>query len=137
VAAARRDGEDYVLREADERELRAERLLIAAGRSPQVAGLGLETVRVKVDSHGIAVDACLSAVERLWAIGDVNGIWPLTSVGKYQGDVDAANILGDPREADYAAVPDSMPNHPGCLSTSSDSDLAANASVSADCSRVR
>ena len=45
------------------------------------------------------VDAHLRAGERLWAIGDVNGLWPLTHVGKYQGDVVAANILGEPREA--------------------------------------
>ena len=41
----------------------------------------------------------------LWAIGDVNGLWPLTHVGKYQGDVVAANILGEPRKANYEAVP--------------------------------
>ena len=45
------------------------------------------------------------AGRRLWAIGDVTGIWPLTHVGKYQGDVAAANILGEPREANYEAVP--------------------------------
>src|SRR6266480_956028 len=47
----------------------------------------------------------MRAGERLWAIGDVNGIWPLTHVGKYQGDVVAANILGDSRKANYEAVP--------------------------------
>jgi dihydrolipoamide dehydrogenase len=47
----------------------------------------------------------MSAGERLWAIGDVTGIWPLTHVGNYPGDVLAANILGDSREADYEAVP--------------------------------
>jgi dihydrolipoamide dehydrogenase len=47
----------------------------------------------------------MRAGERLWAIGDVAGIWPLTHVGKYQGDVVAANILGEPREANYEAVP--------------------------------
>ena len=47
----------------------------------------------------------LRAGERLWAIGDVTGLWPLTHVGKYQGDIVAANILGEPREANYDAVP--------------------------------
>jgi len=41
----------------------------------------------------------------LWAIGDVTGLWPLTHVGKYQGEVVAANILGTPRTANYEAVP--------------------------------
>jgi len=45
------------------------------------------------------------AGERLWAIGDVNGIWPLTHVGEYEGDVAAANIAGDVRPANYEAVP--------------------------------
>jgi pyruvate/2-oxoglutarate dehydrogenase complex dihydrolipoamide dehydrogenase (E3) component len=31
--------------------------------------------------------------------------WPLTHVGKYQGRIVAANILGEPREANYDAVP--------------------------------
>ena len=47
----------------------------------------------------------MSVGEGLWAIGDVSGIWPLTYVGKYQGRVAAANILGEEREADYSAVP--------------------------------
>ena len=42
---------------------------------------------------------------RLWAIGDATGIWQLTHVGKYQGDVVAANILGETRYANYDAVP--------------------------------
>ena len=43
--------------------------------------------------------------DSLWAIGDVTGIWPLTYVGKYQGRIAAANILGEEPEADYPAVP--------------------------------
>ena len=35
----------------------------------------------------------------------MNGLWPLTHVGKYEGEVVAANILGEPRKADYEAVP--------------------------------
>ena len=103
--AARRDGEDYVLELDDGRELRGDRLLVATGRRPRVDGIGLETVGVEPDAHGVPVDAHLRAGERLWAIGDVNGLWPLTHVGKYQGEVVAANILGEPREANYEAVP--------------------------------
>jgi pyruvate/2-oxoglutarate dehydrogenase complex dihydrolipoamide dehydrogenase (E3) component len=105
TTAARSDGGDYVLELDDGRELRGDRLLVATGRRPRVDGLGLETVGVEADAHGIPVDAHLRAGERLWAIGDVTGIWPLTHVGKYQGDVVAANILGEPREANYEAVP--------------------------------
>jgi pyruvate/2-oxoglutarate dehydrogenase complex dihydrolipoamide dehydrogenase (E3) component len=105
ASAARRDGEDYVLEFDDRDELFGDRLLVATGRRPRVEGLGLETVGVEADSHGIPIDAQLRAGEGLWAIGDVTGIWPLTHVGKYQGDVVAANILGEPLEANYEAVP--------------------------------
>jgi pyruvate/2-oxoglutarate dehydrogenase complex dihydrolipoamide dehydrogenase (E3) component len=102
---ARREGDDYTLELDDGRELRGDRLLVATGRSPRVRGIGLETVGVEPDPHGVPVDAHLRVAERLWAIGDVVGIWPLTHVGKYQGDVVAANILGEPRKANYEAVP--------------------------------
>src|SRR5262249_35210735 len=98
-------GDRYVLDLGGGRKRSGDRLLVATGRRPRVAGLGLETVGVEANPHGIPVDAHLRAGERLWAIGDVNGIWQLTHVGKYQGDVVAANILGESREAHYEAVP--------------------------------
>ena len=102
---ARREGEDYVLMLDDGRELRGDRMLVATGRRPRVDGIGLESVGIEPDPRGVPVDAHLRAGERLWAIGDVTGIWPLTHVGKYQGRVVAANLLGEPREAHYEAVP--------------------------------
>jgi dihydrolipoamide dehydrogenase len=105
ASAARRDGEDYVLDLDNGDQLRGDRILVATGRRPRVTGIGLETVGITADGHGIAVDSRLRAGERLWAIGDVTGIWPLTHVGKYQGRIVAANILGEPREAHYEAVP--------------------------------
>ena len=80
AAHARREGDDYVLELADSTELRGDRLLVATGRRPRVA-------------------------DGVWAIGVVTGIWPLTDVGKYQGRIAAANIIGEPRKADYSAVP--------------------------------
>ena len=105
TSAARREGDEYVLELDDGRELRGDRLLVATGRRPRVRRIGLETVGVEPDPHGVRVDAHLRAAEKLWAIGDVTGLWPLTHVGKYEGEIVAANILGEPRTADYEAVP--------------------------------
>jgi pyruvate/2-oxoglutarate dehydrogenase complex dihydrolipoamide dehydrogenase (E3) component len=116
ATAARRDGDDYVLVLDDGRELRGDRLLVATGRRPRVAGLGLETTGATFDEHGVRVDAHLRAGERLWAIGDVTGVRLLTHVGKYQGEVVAANILGEPREANYQAVPDVVYTDPQAAS---------------------
>jgi pyruvate/2-oxoglutarate dehydrogenase complex dihydrolipoamide dehydrogenase (E3) component len=103
--AASRDEEDFVLRLEDGRELRGDHLLVATGRRPRVDGIGLETVGVRAAPHGIPVDGHMRVSERLWAVGDVTGILQLTHVGEYQGEVVASNILGEPREAHYEAVP--------------------------------
>jgi dihydrolipoamide dehydrogenase len=105
AVAARRDGDDYVLVLDDGQELRGDRLLVATGRRPRVDDIGLETVGVSPNGHGIPVDERLRAAEGLWVVGDATGLWMLTHVGKYQGDVVAANILGETRTADYTAVP--------------------------------
>lgn len=105
VTGARHTGDEYVLDLENGHEVRGDRLLVATGRRPRVHGVGLETVGIEPDPRGIAVDDRLHAGHRLWAVGDVTGIWPLTHVGKYQARVAAANILGDPRTAHYEAVP--------------------------------
>lgn len=122
VTAARRDGEDYVLMLDDGREVRGDRLLVATGRRPRVEGIGLDTMGVKADAHGIPVDAHLRAGERLWAIGDVTGVRLLTHVGKYQGEVVAANILGEAREANYEAVPSVVYTDPQAASVGAAAD---------------
>ena len=105
VASARRDGTDYVLALEDGRELCGDRVLVATGRRPRVQDVGLETVGIEANPHGVPVDERLRIGDGLWAVGDITGIWPLTHVGKYQARVVAANILGEPRTANYDAVP--------------------------------
>jgi len=102
---ARREASDFILELDDGLELRGDRLLVATGRRPRVEGIGLETVGVAAVAQGVPVDAHLRVRDRLWAVGDITGIWPLTHVGKYQAEVVASNILGEPREANYDAVP--------------------------------
>src|SRR5580658_9946201 len=105
AAEASREGDDYVLRLSDGTSVEGERLLVATGRRPRVEGIGLETVGIEANPHGVVVDEYLRAGDNIWAIGDVNGIWPLTHVGEYEGDVVAANIAGESHPANYEAVP--------------------------------
>jgi pyruvate/2-oxoglutarate dehydrogenase complex dihydrolipoamide dehydrogenase (E3) component len=130
ATAARREGEDYVMSLDDGRELRGDRLLVATGRRPRVPA-GLETVGVQAGPHGIPVDAHLRAGDRLWAVGDVTGVRLLTHVGKYQGEIVAANILGEPRAANYEAIPDVVYTDPQAASVGTfESQFSATALVS-------
>jgi pyruvate/2-oxoglutarate dehydrogenase complex dihydrolipoamide dehydrogenase (E3) component len=98
------DGE-FVLEFAGRNEQRGDRLLVATGRRPKVEDLGLETVGVEPTRQGVPVDDRMRVTDGVWAIGDVTGVWPLTYMGKYQGRVAAANILGREWRANYDAVP--------------------------------
>jgi len=105
ASGVRADDGEYVLEFPGREDLRGDRLLVATGRKPRIDGIGLETVGIEPGKRGIEVDARMAAGDGVWAIGDVTGIWPLTYVGKYQGRVAAANILGREAEASYDAVP--------------------------------
>jgi pyruvate/2-oxoglutarate dehydrogenase complex dihydrolipoamide dehydrogenase (E3) component len=105
AASAGFNGDEYVLELGDGTELRGDRILVATGRRPRIEGLGLESVGVSPGKSGIPVDARMSVTDGVWAIGDVTGVWPLTYVGKYQGRVAAASILGHARQTNYEAVP--------------------------------
>jgi pyruvate/2-oxoglutarate dehydrogenase complex dihydrolipoamide dehydrogenase (E3) component len=107
ASSAEPRGGGYSLSFEDGSELRGDELLVATGRKPRVHGFGLDTAGIDPagSAKGIAVDERMRAAEGVWAIGDVTGIWPFTHVGKYQGRVAAADILGRDVTADYRAVP--------------------------------
>jgi pyruvate/2-oxoglutarate dehydrogenase complex dihydrolipoamide dehydrogenase (E3) component len=105
ATGVRREEGEFVLEFAGRDALRGDRLLVATGRRARTEGLGLETVGVEPTRQGIPVDERMRVADGLWAIGDATGVWPLTYMGKYQGRVAAANILGGERRANYDAVP--------------------------------
>ncbi|HET7568513.1 MAG TPA: NAD(P)/FAD-dependent oxidoreductase, partial [Gaiellaceae bacterium] len=82
-----------------------ERLLVAAGRQPNVEELGLEQLGVTLTRRGIEVDERLRAAEGVWALGDCTGVAQFTHVGKYQARVAAADMAGRDAKADYRAIP--------------------------------
>jgi pyruvate/2-oxoglutarate dehydrogenase complex dihydrolipoamide dehydrogenase (E3) component len=86
--------------------LSAERVLVATGRRPRVAELGVENIGLDPDARNVEVDRHLrTKADNVWAIGDVTGIALFTHVGKYQGRVAAAHMLGGEARADYRALP--------------------------------
>ena len=87
------------------KKIKAQQIVVAAGRSPRVADLGLETVGVHAYRDGIDVDDRCRAAPGVWAVGDVTGTMPFTHVAKYQARIACADIAGEAKAADYSAVP--------------------------------
>jgi pyruvate/2-oxoglutarate dehydrogenase complex dihydrolipoamide dehydrogenase (E3) component len=99
ITAARRLGRDgpVAAQTADGREFTGDEILVAVGRRPATANLGLEHVGLE-PGKPVQVDRTLRAAGVpggwLYAIGDCNGLAPLTHMGKYHGRIAAAVILG-------------------------------------------
>lgn len=86
--------------------LESDKLLVAAGRTPNLADLGLETVGLDPSARTLEVDEHLRAGERLWAIGDATGKGAFTHVSMYQSAIALRDALGqDGAPAAYHAVP--------------------------------
>jgi pyruvate/2-oxoglutarate dehydrogenase complex dihydrolipoamide dehydrogenase (E3) component len=63
-------------------------LLVAAGRAPNVANLGLEAANIKYDKRGIAVNRKLVTSNRkVFAIGDVTGGLQFTHMANYHAGI--------------------------------------------------
>ena len=91
----------------DDATVEAAELLVAVGRRPRTAGLGLNSAGVEPDGDGfLRTDDRLRVGGRDWlyAIGDVNGRALLTHCGKYQAWVAAENLLGRPVETTAEAL---------------------------------
>jgi dihydrolipoamide dehydrogenase len=75
--------------------LEADELLVAIGRAPRTADVGLETVGLEPGKH-VEVDDSLRVPGKDWlyAVGDVNGRALLTHMGKYQARLAADAIMG-------------------------------------------
>lgn len=98
-----RSGTDIVARvdcTAGSPEIRGTHLLLAVGRRPNTADLGLEQAGIAVDDRGyILVDDQLrTSVPGIWALGDCNGKGAFTHTSFNDAEIVAANILDrDPR----------------------------------------
>jgi mercuric reductase len=111
VLGVRRDGgQARVTAQVNGRQLTitAEEILVAAGRRPNTAGLGLDTAGVTAGPRGeVTVDEELrTANPRVYAAGDVTGAPQFVYVSAYQGALTARNaLLGRHEHVDLAGLP--------------------------------
>ena len=84
-----------------------DKILIAAGRAPNVEGLGLDKIGVQVGSRGIEVNNRLqTSVKNIYAAGDVIGHYLFTHVAAFQAQLLLRNIFFPlSNTINYAVVP--------------------------------
>ena len=87
--------------------LKAEQILIALGRKPNLDGLGLEGISLVFDNKGVKVDSRLRTNHKhIYAAGDITGAYQFTHAAGYEGGVVLSNaILHLPKKAVYTYLP--------------------------------
>lgn len=92
-----------------------DRVLVAVGRRPNLAGLGLERLGIDPGDR-ITLDRQGQVCPGVWAVGDTVGIAPYTHTATYTARVVADNLLGCRRLLDLSAVPRVVYTDPAVLS---------------------
>lgn len=89
------------------RQVRADAILVAMGRTPNTKGVGLSGIGIKVELSGIKVDSRLrTSHKHIYAAGDVNGGYQFTHAAGYEGGIVISNaVFRLPRKVDYTWLP--------------------------------
>ena len=100
---------EIALKEGNEKpvSLKAEQLLVAMGRDPNVKALGLEGIGVEFDRKGVRVDDRLRTTQKhIYAAGDITGAYQFTHAAGYEGGIVVSNaIFHLPRRTNYTFLP--------------------------------
>ncbi|MGF1599180.1 MAG: dihydrolipoyl dehydrogenase family protein [Acidimicrobiales bacterium] len=102
------DGSAWTLHLDDDTTIGFDRVLVAVGRRPVTADLGLELVGVETDDRGHVVvdDRMATTGDHIYAAGDVTGAMPFTHVAAHQARLVVTNaMLRTRRRADYDHIP--------------------------------
>ena len=119
---------------SDGTTLEVHRVLLATGRRPTTAGLGLEVLGIEPDECGaLRVDEqCRVQGQRnVWAAGDVTALAPFTHGANYQARIVVDTLLGRSRRADYRAIPRAVYTDPAVASVGIAQDQARSQGIDA------
>ncbi len=115
VAAIESASGEFVMRLSDGNTIAADKVMFAIGRRPNVMGLGIENLNVRIHEHGgIAVDEySRTTVPNIYAVGDVTNRVNLTPVAIREGHAFADTVYGGkPTPVDHANVPTAVFSEP-------------------------
>ena len=115
VAAIEKAGDEFVTRLSDGSTIAADKVMFAIGRRPNVMGLGLESLHLKIHEHGgIDVDEySRTSVSNIYAVGDVTNRVNLTPVAIREGHAFADTVYGGkPTPVDHGNVPTAVFSEP-------------------------
>ena len=104
VGVAHEDGR-FTLRIDGAADVVGERLLVATGRRPDLAAVGVATVGLDEGARALAVDDTCRVAPGVWAIGDMTGKGAFTHVSMYQAAIVVADILAAAGRGTGAPVP--------------------------------
>jgi pyruvate/2-oxoglutarate dehydrogenase complex dihydrolipoamide dehydrogenase (E3) component len=105
VQSVARGGDGVVVTLADGSTATGERVLVAAGRRPNLADIGLETVGLDPAARALDVDEHMRVADGIYAVGDITGRGAFTHVAVWQARVLIAHLLGeDEPYGGYAAL---------------------------------
>jgi glutathione reductase (NADPH) len=115
VARIDKSGNEYVTHLQDGLAVTADKVMFALGRQPNVTGIGLEDLNVRIHEHGgIEVDNySQTSVPNIYAVGDVTNRVNLTPVAIREGHAFADTVYGGkPTPVDHSNVPTAVFSEP-------------------------
>jgi glutathione reductase (NADPH) len=115
VVAIEKSGDEFITRLSDNSVVTADKVMFAIGRRPNVSGLGIEGLNIKIHDHGgIEVDEySRTSMPNIYAVGDVTNRVNLTPVAIREGHAFADTIYGGkPTPVDHSNVPTAVFSEP-------------------------
>ena len=115
VASVEREGQGYRVRLKRGGSIAADRVMAATGRRPNTMGLGLEKVGVELgwDGRLVVDEFSKSAVDNIYAVGDVTHRMNLTPVAIHEATAFAETLFNDtPTPVDHSFIPTAVFSQP-------------------------